>query len=304
MGTPPSPETAARGQLYARHSSPRTRQGRDGQPVAVEVPAAQTISAAPVPAVPPLAVLRDPHGREAEAFGVLKSGLEFAGLEHDFKSLLMTSARYYRGKAGIAANLAVTMTRGGRRVLLCDLDARRASITSLFGLEERPGITEVALGSCSLEEAIVPIPAVPGDLTVLPSGALPPHSGRAVADLIESLRQVRADLVLIDAPPLLASGEAQTLGALADALIVALADPVRPTVLNELAMTLERLPARPLGFITVGVARDNTDVSAPGNGAGPADREVRQLAAPSNGRGQRRPAHAGHTAIRGSGDTA
>ncbi len=312
--TPSSPDTQTRAHLYNRRRTSstrtRTRAARGGEPVATQIPAAQLVSADPGPEVPPLAVLRDPHGHTAEAFSVLKSSLEFAGLEHEFTSLLLTSARSYRGKAELAANLAVTMTRGGRRVLLCDLDARRASITSLFGLEERPGVTEVALGSSALEQAMVTIPAVPGDLMVLPTGSVPPHSGflgtRAVADLIESLRHVRADLVLIDAPPLRASGEAQTLGALADALIVALADPVRPAVLNELAVTLSRVPARPLGFITVGVARETVEVAAPGSGAGggAADLEVQPLAAPSNGHGPRSPAHAGQAAIRGSGDTA
>lgn len=236
------------------------------------------------PPVPPLAVLRDPFGREAEAFSVLKSSLEFARLEHEFKTLMLTSARRYRGKAEVAADLAVSLTQAGRRVLLCDLDTQRSSVTSLFGLEERPGVTEVALGQCALEEALVSIPTL--SLQVLPFGGLPPHSGflgtRAVADLVEGLRDVSADLVLIDAPPLLASGEAQTLGALADALVVAVADPVRPADLADLGVTLARLPARPLGLITVGVPH-----ASEGRGRDEADRELRVVAARSNGREQR-----------------
>jgi non-specific protein-tyrosine kinase len=290
----------------------------------------------PEPQVSSLAVLRDPYGRTAEAFGVLKSRLEFARLEHDFKSLLLTSARPYPAKSAVAANLAVALAQAGRRVLLCDLDSRRTSVTSLFGLGERPGVTEVALGHRTPEEAIVAIPGsaliasppivherlavgdadagglsltpgVRGELKVLPFGGVPPHSGflgtRAVAELLETLRYARADLVLIDAPPLLASGEAQTLGALADALIVALADPARPAVLADLAATLSRLPARPLGFITVGVPRERAESPSVGRGGrvDPAGGEVTPLT-PSNGHGRERASAARYTTVRGSGD--
>jgi hypothetical protein len=63
---------------------------------------------------------------------------------------------------------------------------------------------------------------------------------------------------LIDAPPLLVSGEAQTLSVLADAMVVVLVDPVRPAILTDVAATLSQLPARPLGYITVGVVREDS----------------------------------------------
>jgi Mrp family chromosome partitioning ATPase/capsular polysaccharide biosynthesis protein len=234
-----------------------------------------------------LAVVRDPYGRTADAYRVLKSSLELARLEHDFKSLLFTSA-CRPGRSETVANLAVTLVQSGRRVLVCDLHAGRASITELFRLEECPGVTDVALGRATLEDAVVSVSAsslIPtsradteglpggarlngfpsardarGHLGVLPFGGPPPHSGflgtRDVAELVEELGHAHADLVLIDAPPLLVSGEAQTLGVLADAMVVVLVDPVRPAILTDVAATLSQLPARPLGYITVGVVRE------------------------------------------------
>jgi Mrp family chromosome partitioning ATPase/capsular polysaccharide biosynthesis protein len=236
-----------------------------------------------------LAVVRDPYGRTADAYRVLKSSLEFARLEHDFKSLLFTSASR-PGRSETVANLAVTLVQSGRRVLVCDLHAGRASITELFRLEECPGVTDVALGRASLEDSVVSVSAsslIPtgrpgseglpgaarlngfasardgrGHLGVLPFGGLPPHSGflgtRDVAELVEELGHAHADLVLIDAPPLLVSGEAQTLSVLADAMVVVLVDPVRPAILTDVAATLSQLPARPLGYITVGVIREDS----------------------------------------------
>jgi Mrp family chromosome partitioning ATPase/capsular polysaccharide biosynthesis protein len=236
-----------------------------------------------------LAVVREPNGRTADAYRVLKSSLEFARLENDFKSLLFTSA-CRPGRSETVANLAVTLVQSGRRVLVCDLHAGRASITELFGLEECPGVTDVALGRASLEDSVVSVSAsslIPisrpgteglpggarlngfasardarGHLGVLPFGGLPPHSGflgtRDVAELVEELGHAHADLVLIDAPPLLVSGEAQTLSVLADAMVVVLVDPVRPAILTDVAATLSQLPARPLGYVTVGVIREDS----------------------------------------------
>jgi len=235
-----------------------------------------------------LAVLDDPNGREARAFRALKSSLEFARLEHDFKTLLFTSARSYGGQADTVANLAVTVAQAGQRVLLCDLRAGRPAIGDLFQLDGRPGVTELILGGTRLEDAVIPIsdlslgssaPALNGaqagngtggsagiasdhglgvTLDVLPSGGPAPHSGflgtRAVTELLEQLGRAPYDLVLVDAPPLLASGEAQTLSTLADAVIVALPDPVRPRVIEDLSATLSRLPVLALGFLTVGAS--------------------------------------------------
>ena len=262
-----------------------------------------------------LAVVRDPYGRTADAYRVLKSSLEFARLEHDFKSLLFTSA-CRPGRSDTVANLAVTLVQSGRRVLLCDLHADRGSITELFRLQDCPGLTDVALGKTSLEGSIVNVSAsslfpaphlgtedlprgtrlngfpsagdVRGHLGVLPFGGTPPHSGflgtRAVVDLVEELGHAQADLVLIDAPPLLVSGDARMLSAIADALVVIFSDPVRPSALTDVAGTLSRLPALTLGFITVGVARKASEGDDPGGAdvAGPTLGEIKRIDEPSS----------------------
>jgi Mrp family chromosome partitioning ATPase/capsular polysaccharide biosynthesis protein len=247
----------------------------------------------PERALQTLAVLREPGGSAADAYRVLKSRLDLASLEHNFKSILLTSAQPYRAKSATAANLAVVAAQMGRRVLVCEFDSQRPSISDLFGLDGRPGLTDVVLRRTTLKKATVKMPralllspvwtdgksaenasqgttvngsprrttrsharGMRGSLEILPFGESQPHSGflgsPAVADLVEQLNSSPADLVLINAPPLLGSGESQLLSALADALIVALAGPVRPALLEELAATLARLPALPVGFITVG----------------------------------------------------
>jgi polysaccharide biosynthesis transport protein len=251
------------------------------------------------PATASLAVLDDPNGREARAYRVLKSGLEFARLEHEFKSLLFTSGRPCDGQAETVANLAMTLAQSGQRVLLCDLSARQPGVGDLFQLGGRPGVTELVRSRTPLLDAVAPISdssllsrpsalngadangsdggsliasrrQIGGSLDVLPFGGPAPHSGflgtRAVTELLEQLNRAPYDLVLIDAPPLLTSGEAQTLSTLADAVIIALAEPVRLRVIESLSDTVSKLPMLALGFVMVGASRAPARTRPPSGG--------------------------------------
>ena len=121
-----------------------------------------------------LVMLAQPTGMSAEAFRMLRTNLEFAALEgHDVRVLIVTSAVEEEGKSTTAANLALAEARAGRRVCLVDLDLRRPYLDRFFSLLHAEGITNVALGTIPLEEALHRI-----DLAV---GGAPSPNGRPVA---------------------------------------------------------------------------------------------------------------------------
>lgn len=222
-----------------------------------------------------LAMVAEPHSVYAESFRILATNLDFVNLEWGARSIMVTSAVQSEGKSTTIANLAVALARSGRRVALVDLDLRRPFVDRFFKLEERPGLTHVALGRVTLDEALVTFTdlddgddsgdaLVPGDaqphngcLMVLPTGALPPNPGefvssRALGEILDELRE-RADIVLIDTPPLLQVGDAMTLSAKVDALIVVTRfSLIRRTMLAELHRVLETCPAGKLGFVLTG----------------------------------------------------
>jgi succinoglycan biosynthesis transport protein ExoP len=100
-----------------------------------------------------------------------------------------------------------------------------------------------------------------GSLTVLPSGPIPPDPGefvgrRVIRDILDQVVE-HADLVLIDAPPLLHLGDALTLSASVDAMIVvSRMDVVRRRTLTELHRLLATCPATKLGFVVTGANRE------------------------------------------------
>jgi tyrosine-protein kinase len=217
-----------------------------------------------------LIMLADPDARGAEAFRILATNIDFVNLDHRARSIMITSAARAEGKSTTAANLAVTLARSGRRVIVVDLDLRLPSLERYFGLQNKPGLTHVMLGRVQLDDALVPIPVVDsersspsgngtigGVLKALPTGALPPNPSEfarsdALADILHRLKE-RADVVIVDAPPLLGLSDAVALTAAVDAvLLVTKLSELRRPVLHETARILESAPIVKLGFVVTG----------------------------------------------------
>jgi capsular exopolysaccharide synthesis family protein len=214
---------------------------------------------------------------------MLRTNLEFVNLERDARSIMVTSAVQAEGKSTTVANLAVAYARAGRRVVLVDLDLRRPFVEKFFGLEGRPGVTDVALGRLDLDHALIPVEisrpgltesrTVSGELEVLPTGALPPDAGefvgtRALGAILRNLRD-RFDIVLVDAPPLLKVGDALALSARVDALIVvSRLRVVRRGMLAELQRILSAAPADRLGFAVTDAGSEDGYGSGYGYGYG------------------------------------
>ena len=225
-----------------------------------------------------LVMVASPRGAHAEAFRMLRANLEFVNLDRGARSILVTSALEQEGKSTTVANLAVALARAGQKVALVDLDLRRPAIAKFFGIPDvHPGVTNIAVGSSTLEQALVEVGRMPspddrgpqangdgaasttsaGILKVLPSGPLPRDPGEVVnskrlTGALEELAQ-RFDFVLVDTPPLLSVGDAMTLSAHADAMItVARLNMLRRASLNELARALETCPTIKLGVVVTG----------------------------------------------------
>lgn len=226
-----------------------------------------------------LVMLAEPSGVHAEAFRMLRTNLDFARLDRDVRTIMITSALEREGKSTTAANLAVVLARSGQRVVLVDLDLRRPYLDHFFHLDGRPGLTHVVLGHTTLREALTPIVLKgaegrrgalrpngnggrDGELLVLRSGPVPPEAGEFVAthalgEVLAGLRD-RADTVIVDSPPLLHVGDAMALSTMVDAvLVVAQVNLLRRGPLNELHRLLETMPAEKLGFVVTGAGEED-----------------------------------------------
>ena len=215
--------------------------------------------------------LTAPTSRAAEAYRMLRINLEFAGLDHTLKTLLVTSAGPEEGKSLSLANLAVAMADGDRRIVLVDSDLRRPKLHELFGLENQVGFTDMFRDNSAFETP--PLVAVPGTgLRLLPSGPLPPIPSQLLAsrrmnDVIARLGQ-EADMVLFDAPPVVTVTDASLLASKVDGvLLVVRAGTTRREHVSEAKDRLEKVNAWLVGAVLLNAPCD-TSLSKYYNDAG------------------------------------
>lgn len=101
-----------------------------------------------------------------------------------------------------------------------------------------------------------------GVLHFLPAGTMPAAADEflerdGVNEVLEQLAN-EFDLVVLDTPPLLAVGDAQTLSAKVDAMLVVAGTGIHRRQLEELARQLRNCPAPILGYVLTGVSHSDS----------------------------------------------
>lgn len=204
-------------------------------------------------------------GAEADAIHTLRTNLELATRRVGARRIMITSPSSGEGKSATSVQLAAALARAGRRVALVDLDLRESALTRLVGLEGRPGAAELARGECALDAVLVSLSVARGTvgwngrseadgrLDAVSSGRLDVHpaellSSSALATALEELGG-RADVVLVDVPPVLEAPDAAALADELDGLLLVVdARRARGPILAHVRSTIESWPIVRLGF--------------------------------------------------------
>ena len=207
-----------------------------------------------------LITLTNPRSPVSEAYRTLRTHLSFYSLDNPLRSLVVTSAAPEEGKSTTIANLAVTMAQSGRKTILVDCDLRRPSLHTLFNLENNAGFTNMMLD----ENAAAPLQKTEVEnLWVLTSGPKPPNpadllGSRQMDRVIETLAG-QADLVLFDAPPVVAVTDAVVLGAKVDGvLLVVSAGKTRRDHAEKAKQILEKANVRIIGVTLTNAPKDTS----------------------------------------------
>jgi len=219
-----------------------------------------------------LVMVARPSSSEAEAYRILRTNFDFFNLDAGARTVMVTSAISQEGKSTTIANLAVALTRAGHRVVLVDLDLRQPILGRFFNLAQ-PGAADISLTREPLEQVVFedgetrPVSddgeQRQGSLEVLTSRRMAQGAGEYVGSgelgrILEMLRD-RADIVLVDAPPLLLLGDALQLSAKVDAIIVVTRlGVVQRQMLPDLRRALDSCSAAKLGFVVTGADREDT----------------------------------------------
>lgn len=205
-----------------------------------------------------LVISQDLESIAAEAFRILRTNIQLKIESKKRNLILVTSSTPQEGKTVIVANLAIVMAQNKFRTLLIDADLRRPVLHSLFGIERKPGLTDVLMDNISLEDSTKTITDIlTGEigwtevlkvhdldyLHILTSGS--PVSNPAELFSLDTVtkfvNEVRAryDIVLFDSPPVLLVTDATLLGSKTDGVIIVYR--VAKTAKNALLRTKEQL---------------------------------------------------------------
>lgn len=164
----------------------------------------------------------NPKSRAAEAFRTLRTNIQFSSLDSDIKSIVATSSAPGEGKSTVLVNLAITMAQSGKKVILVDADLRKPTINRKLNIPNSEGLTNVLIQEKKIEECIQPTNI--SNLYALTSGPIPPNpaeilGSRKMKAIISSLCEA-FDMVLIDAPPVIAVTDAQILSTFAEGVLL------------------------------------------------------------------------------------
>lgn len=201
-----------------------------------------------------LVTLDKKHSPIAEGYRVLRTNIQFSGVDEPVRALLITSASPQEGKSTTTANLAVTLAQADQRVILVDTDLRRPTAHKLFNLSNNVGITSALMQRADeAADAVLQDTAVSG-LRVLTSGPLPPNPSELLGSermrhLVERLRS-QCDVLIFDSPPVMAAADAAILSTLVDGtLLVIDADGTRRAEALRAQETLAKVGGRLLGAV-------------------------------------------------------
>ena len=200
-----------------------------------------------------LITISDPRSSVSEAFRTLRTNLQFASVDRELRSILVTSAEPGAKKSSTLANLAVTMAQAEKRVIVVDCDLRKPCLHELFNLSNEVGLVTMMLEDEALASPPLQETEVPG-LWLLASGPLPPRpsdllGSKRMGRIIETLSE-RADVLLFDAPPVLAVTDAAILAAKIDGvLLVTSAGRTKREQVTDAMAQLEKVNAHIVGAV-------------------------------------------------------
>ena len=207
-----------------------------------------------------LITVADPRSPVSEAYRTLRTNLDFSSLDKPIKTMLLTSAGPEEGKSTVLANLAVATAQAGRKVILVDGDLRRPTLHHIFNLKNDVGLTTMVVDDAAMESPPLQDSGVEG-LQLVSSGPLPPNpsellGSRRMEEIIAALLE-RADVVLFDAPPVVAVTDAAVLATKVDGVLLVInAGGTKRDYARAAKARLEKVNANLLGAVLNNVRFD------------------------------------------------
>ena len=190
-----------------------------------------------------IAVFENQNNLMSETFRNVRTNLQFM-LENGKNVILVTSTISGEGKSFISANLAISLSLLGKKVVIVGLDIRKPGLNKVFNIPKKEhGITQYLTNTTANLMDFVQPSDINKNLFILPGGTVPPNPTELMArgGLEKAIETLKAnfDYVILDTAPVGMVTDTLLIGRVADlSVYVCRADYTHKaefTLINELA---------------------------------------------------------------------
>ena len=190
-----------------------------------------------------------------EGYKIARTNLVFSLSAAESKYVVVTSWSKGEGKSTATANLAISFSKMGKKVLLMDCDLRRPNLHNLLKLQNTSGLSEV-IGKFKSIDEVIHREVLPC-LDVITAGSIPPNPsellGSASFEAFLKEMDQHYDYIIIDTPPVGIVTDTLLLKDYISGYVVVVRE--RVTTHGDIEKTLQSIQladSKVLGFLKVG----------------------------------------------------
>ena len=188
-----------------------------------------------------------PKSLVSESIKTLRTNLQFSSVDKELKTILVTSSIPGEGKSFISANLAISFTQTGKKVLIVDCDMRKGRQHKIFKISNSKGLSNLLIDDIENIGKYVSKTSIK-DLFVITRGICPPNPSELLnskknKELIKALKE-QFDVIIFDGVPCNGLPDSIIMSTLVDKVLIVSSNSVTPkSVLETTRKSLEQVGA-------------------------------------------------------------
>lgn len=195
-----------------------------------------------------------------EAYKTIRTNIIFSIPDEKCKVILLTSALQGEAKSTTAVNLGIAFAQNQSKILLIDCDLRLPTDALKLHAQQKPGLTNLLVGMCGMEDAIQHLP---NGLDLIVAGDIPPNPSELLGSpKMQQLIQRLADqyeYIILDTPPVCTVADAIILSKIASGSILVVRQGVATReCVNQALEKLRFANAKVLGIVMTGAVNEKT----------------------------------------------
>ena len=197
-----------------------------------------------------------PMSLSSEAYGKLRTSVEYSFVDKALKTIVVTSVNSGEGKTTVSGNLAYALATNEKKVLILDCDLRKPTMHKRHNISNDIGLTDYLVGKAKITDVIKKIEK---DVHIITAGTRTPNPAELIRSntLEELLKNLSEDYdhIVIDTPPVGNMDDGRILAAKCDGtVIVVKSGATKGKDVTRVLNDLESVQATVLGTVLNGIS--------------------------------------------------